>query len=397
MISSEYIIETMNEALFIVKIGGEIEMANAFAHRLLGYEANELTGKDIDTILLEEDTPVQGVKFGDYVMNFTPNKKESFLLSKGMKKIPVSFTASIIQEPDSDIQKIICIAQDMADWKQVEETLRAHMRDCVLARAASLSMMEDAMEAREMAEAAHAKLQKLNLELEERTAQLQAANKELEAFSYSVSHDLRSPLRAINGFSNALLDDYNDKLDGQGKDYLHRIRKASQNMGVLIDAILKLSRTTRCVIHSERVNMSALAEETAAGLRQLHSDRTVIFRITPGMEAMGDKVLLRQVLENLLDNAWKFTEKQPRAEIIFDTTEQDGKQVFFVKDNGAGFDMAYAEKLFTPFQRLHSEQEFPGVGVGLANVQRIITRHNGRIWAEGWEGKGATFYFTMQL
>ena len=231
--------------------------------------------------------------------------------------------------------------------------------------------------------------------LAERTVALEAANRELEAFSYSVSHDLRAPLRGIDGFSQALLEDYVNKLDEQGKDYLTRIRSASQRMGHLIDDLLNLARFTRAEIRREAVNLSEIAKSLVAELAQREPERHVTFEIGEGLEVKGDPRLLRVALENLFRNAWKFTSKHPRARIEFGVAQRDGKPTYFVRDDGAGFDMAYKAKLFGAFQRLHKATEFYGTGVGLATVQRIVRRHGGEIWAEGEVEKGATFYFTL--
>ncbi len=229
----------------------------------------------------------------------------------------------------------------------------------------------------------------------ERTAELEAVNKELEAFAYSVSHDLRAPLRAINGFSLALLEDYSGKLDDMGENYLQRVRTASQRTGTLIDDILTLSRISRGDINRETVNLSDIVQEVTAELQATEPKRQVTVIIKEGVKVEGDARLLRVMLENLLGNAWKFTGKHTRTRIEFGYTENEGETICFVRDDGAGFDMAYANKLFGAFQRLHPVAEFEGTGIGLATVQRIINRHGGRVWAEGAVGQGATFYFSL--
>ncbi len=231
----------------------------------------------------------------------------------------------------------------------------------------------------------------------ERTAELVATNKELESFSYSVSHDLRAPLRSIDGFSQALLEDYHHQLDDMGRDYLQRVRKASQRMGQLIDGLLNLSRLTRGEMYRQPVNLSTLATEIAQELQGTDPERRVAFTIAPNVNVQGDVRLLRAALQNLFSNAWKFTGGRADTRIEFGVSEEDDKITYFVRDNGAGFDMAYADKLFTAFQRLHSAAEFEGNGIGLATVQRIIHRHGGQIWAESALDKGATFYFTLAL
>jgi signal transduction histidine kinase len=225
--------------------------------------------------------------------------------------------------------------------------------------------------------------------------ELLAANKELEAFSYSVSHDLRTPLRGIDGFSLALLEDYADKLDEDGKDYLRRVRAATQRMGILIDDLLSLSRVTRTEMRLEKTDLALIARSIAEELQKTQPERRAEFRIEDGLEAFVDSHLIRISLENLLGNAWKFTSKRESACIEFGKTGCDSDTKYFVRDDGAGFDPAYAQRLFGAFQRLHDKSDFPGTGVGLATVQRIIHRHGGRIWAESAVEKGATFYFTL--
>jgi len=235
----------------------------------------------------------------------------------------------------------------------------------------------------------------LEASLRERTVELEAANKELDAFSYSVAHDLRAPLRSIDGFSQILLDDHDKALDGEGKQYLTYIRQSAQTMTQLIDALLTLARVARNEFRHERVDLSALARGINSELQRTQPNRRVDTVIADDLVAEGDGRLLRVALENLFGNAWKFTGSRDPARIEFAASVSDGHPTYFVRDNGAGFDMLYAERLFGVFQRLHSPQEFDGTGIGLATVQRIINRHGGRIWAEGEVDRGATFYFTI--
>jgi len=225
--------------------------------------------------------------------------------------------------------------------------------------------------------------------------ELETANKELEAFSYSVSHDLRAPLRSITGFSTILLEDYKDELDNEGKSYLKKISDSGELMGQLMDDLLKLSRVMRSDLNFERINLSDMAHKIVDELRNDEPKRKVKVTIAPNMIANGDKNLLGLVLQNLLGNAWKYSSKTAEPLIEMGTTAHNGKQAYFVRDNGVGFDMTYADKLFKPFQRLHKATEFAGTGIGLATVQRIIRRHGGEVWAEGKVGEGATFYFTL--
>lgn len=239
--------------------------------------------------------------------------------------------------------------------------------------------------------------------LQQTTQQLVAANGELEAFAYSVSHDLRAPLRAIDGFSKALIEDYGDRFDEEGKDFFNRIHRAVERMGGLIDDLLRLSRVSRAEIHCSQINVTKIVKKIAANLQDSTPDRQVEFAIAPDVMVYADSNLLRVALENLLQNAWKFTSHNPTARIEFGTTQGQGEgssnsqaeTVYFLRDDGAGFDMAYSSMLFGVFQRLHSTHEFPGTGVGLATVQRIIHRHGGRVWAEGAVEAGATIYFTL--
>jgi signal transduction histidine kinase len=238
-------------------------------------------------------------------------------------------------------------------------------------------------------------LEHRNEALRRNTAELLAANTELDAFAYSVSHDLRAPLRSIDGFSQVLLEDYASQLGDAGRDSLQRVRAASQRMATLIDDLLKLARVTRAEMRTEQVDLSGMARDVVAEIRRTSTDRQVEFVIAPGLKAQGDSRLLRVVLDNLLRNGWKYTGKRPQPRVEFTAQDENGDRVFVIRDNGAGFDMRYADKLFGVFQRLHSAAEFEGTGVGLATVRRIINRHGGRIWAEGAVDQGAAFYFTL--
>ncbi len=237
--------------------------------------------------------------------------------------------------------------------------------------------------------------QRLRLMVEERTRKLQQSNQELEAFSYSVSHDLRAPLRSIDGFCHALLEDYSDCLDQTGREYLARVRNGSQQMARLIDDLLSLSRVTRTDLNWKTVNLSKLVEASVAKLREQNPQREVKTAIAGGISVEGDATLLAVVIDNLVGNAWKYTGKTEQAAIEFGAKSMPPETAYFIRDNGAGFDMAYADKLFGTFQRLHRADEFEGTGVGLATVRRVVERHNGRIWAEAKPGRGATFYFTL--
>jgi light-regulated signal transduction histidine kinase (bacteriophytochrome) len=302
-------------------------------------------------------------KYFQKAVEGVPQHYEAAIISKDGRRIELNIT-NIPIVVGGEIVGVYGVGKDITERKRAEEQIRT-----------------------------------LNAELEnrvhERTTQLEAINKELEAFTYSVSHDLRAPLRSIDGFSQALLEDCADQLDETGARYLTRIRAATQRMGQLIDDLLNLSRVARSELTIERVDLSRMARDILAELEKNSPDRRVEIEIESGVVAEGDPRLLYLVMENLLDNAWKFTGRQERPRIEFGVTRCAGDVVYFVRDNGAGFDMAYAGKLFGAFQRLHGMNEFPGTGVGLATVQRIIHRHGGRIWAEAAVGEGATFFFTL--
>mgnify|MGYP001089634485 CR=1 FL=1 len=238
-------------------------------------------------------------------------------------------------------------------------------------------------------------ISELEARVRARTAQLEAANRELEAFSYSVSHDLRAPLRSISGFSLALEEDLGDRLDDNTRSHVGWIRSATVRMGTLVDDMLSLARANRVELDAAPIDLSVIARAVADDLGAHTPERRASIAIADGLVASGSATLMRAVFENLLGNALKFTGRTADPRIEVGSTEAAGERVFFVRDNGAGFDMSHASRLFTPFQRLHSSQDFPGSGVGLATVQRIVHRHGGRIWAESEPGRGATFFFTL--
>ena len=297
-----------------------------------------------------------------------------------------SYLASSLRKKNLEAHKeIIARKQSEAELTRY----RDHLEELVKQRTdelekANLSLSQD-ITARQQTEE----------ELRQRTAELEASIKELEAFSYSVSHDLRAPLRSMAGFSRVMLEDYSEKLDEHGKQYLRHIEDSSAVMGQLIDDLLKLSRVTRSAINYGKVDLSDMAQKIVTELAKSESQRRVNVVIAPDIIVYGDRNLLQLVLKNLLDNAWKFSSKVAEPRIEMGVIEYNGKPAYFIRDNGAGFDMTFADKLFQPFQRLHQPSEFTGTGIGLATVQRIIRRHGGAIWAESTVGEGSTFFFTL--
>ncbi len=331
-----------------------------------GLEDNVL--EDNLRLLLPEDL--------DVLLNVLRNEKEPKVFYSEIKIKDRIFGESIYLPEKPRVLRIY--TYDITERKQLESELRKH---------------RDHLE--ELVAEALDNVRKLNKDLSSRAEALANTNKELESFNYSVSHDLRAPLRSINGFSQIIFDQYQDKLDETGREYLQIITSECKRMGQLIDDMLNLSRLSRKEVNREEVDLSSIAAAIAVELHRREPDRQVDFVIAPGIRAHGDRVLLQSVLENLLSNAWKFTGKHGRARIEFGATGHDGEKAYFVSDDGAGFDMRYTHKLFGAFQRLHRMEEFPGNGIGLAIIQRIIHHHGGKVWAESAVEKGATFYFTL--
>lgn len=362
------IVNLAPDAIISVDQNQHILIFNHGAERIFGYTAAEITGQPLDMLLPARlagthREHVRRFATGPDTARDMNRRGEIHGRRKDGNEFPAEASISKVEENGKPL--VTVFLRDITEHKRAEEEIR-----------------------------------RLNADLEgkviERTAELQTANRELGAFSYSVSHDLRAPLRSIDGFSQALLEDYADRLDHQAKDYLNRVRAATQHMGQLIDDMLTLSRVTLAEMQRGTVDLSALAADVLAELQKNEPKRKVDWRIEPGLVAAGDAQLLRVALVNLLNNAWKYTAHQPQPRIEFGAMRNaDGATDFFVRDNGAGFDMAYADKLFGAFQRLHTTAEFPGTGIGLATVQRIVHRHGGQVRGEGVPGQGATFYFTL--
>ena len=339
-----------------------LKLSNRQFQKLLGFNGEEIKGRHVTEWFVPEYREAVLMAI-DKVMEKGKNSIEAPLLTNDGRQIPFFLTGTKFEVDDQSY--FMGIGIDLTERNKTEKELkkyRDHLEELV----------------------------------RERTINLEAANKELEAFSYSVSHDLRAPLRSIKGFSQALLEDYYEKLNAQGRDYLTRIKTATRKMSDLIEDMLQLSQITRIEMNMEKVNLSLLARSVISELHKSQPQRHVEIKIADGLEDKADLRLMRITLDNLLGNAWKFTEKQAKAVIEFGLWKKDRKKIiYFIRDNGAGFDMAYADKLFAPFQRLHADDEFPGAGIGLATVRRILNRHGGMIRAEGEIGKGATFYFSL--
>lgn len=386
------LIEQSGDAMFLVDLNGNFINVNKRACEALGYERDELIKLNISDVDVNNSSSFDlkelyaGLVPGKSLTLETQHKRKSGEL--------LAIEVKIGLYEYGNTQAILQFARDITERKAADLELEQHrskLEDIVKERTESLAQSQEAL---------------LNLvddlniqsvELEKSNAQFAALNKELESFSYSVSHDLRAPLRGIDGFSLALLEDYSDVLDAEGKNYLNRVRLGSQKMALLIDEMLNLSRLGRMSLKPRTVALSDIVQSISDDFVEYNQDRTIKLIIAKELTCFADPTLIRVVLQNLLENAFKFTSKRQIAKIEFGILDNEGKRTYFVKDNGAGFNMEYKNKLFTAFQRLHQESEFPGTGIGLTTVQRIINRHNGELWAEGEIDNGATFYFTINL
>jgi PAS domain S-box-containing protein len=354
---------SMPDALVIINAEGKIVSSNTHTEKLFGYSDRELQGERMALLVPERLRQIQrqyySGHFSQRESRVPATTIELYGLHKDGREFPIEVSTTRLTAENGLV--VTSAIRDITERKKVEQ-----------------------------------QISKLNKELEHRAMELETANKELEAFSYSVSHDLRSPLHNIDSFSQILMEDYANRLDADGRDYVERLRASCQHMEDIIDALLLLSNTTRSELVIDTFDLTALAQAVATDIKQKAPDRLVDWVIADGLTAEGDPQLLRVVLENLFGNAWKFTANRPRARIEFGALLQsNGARTYFVRDDGAGFEMTRAANLFSPFNRLHDQNEFKGTGIGLATVQRVIRRHRGKIWAEGVVNQGATFCFTL--
>jgi PAS domain S-box-containing protein len=363
--------KSLGEGICAFDRNRKVLFVNPATTRLLGWNHSELMGRDMTDVFHnnagdEAELLLSSWEVWDAVLHQKRMVEgQNTFVRKDGSSFPASYLAAPFVENET-VQGVVVTIRDITETRRIQDELKRSRED-------------------------------LEQRVVERTVNLTAANQELEAFSYSVSHDLRSPLRSIDGFSQALLEDYAEKLDGDGRNSLQRIRAASQKMGRIIDDLLNLSKLTRTQMRTERIPISEIVKKILEELRSSDKNRQVQTIVQENLMAVGDSSLLRIALENLLSNAWKFTSKQENALIEFGAERIHGEKVYFVQDNGAGFNMEYGNKLFGAFQRLHQAHEFSGTGIGLATVRRIIHRHGGRIWAESEVGRGAKFSFTLPM
>lgn len=418
-------------AIFLLDPGGRVLSWNDGAERLKGYTAEEIIGQHFSIFYPAEDAASGKPRHElETAMAEGRFEEEGLRVRKDGSQFWAGVLITALYDDAGTLRGFTKVTRDIAERKQAEEVLsKAHdemqaanksLRD---SRLATLNMMEDALTASKEAEKVNAELQqeiterkkaeadviKLSEDMAARNVELELANREMESFIYSISHDLRAPIRIMSGFAKVVIEDYKDKLDAQAQDYLERILKGSEKSTQLIDDLLRLSKISRQEIDRIEINLSSKASKRAEELRETERGRNVEFVVQEGLIALADPPLIELALSNLIENAWKFTSKMEKGKIEFGAMNEEisriglmrpispeqKQTIYFIRDNGVGFNPAYADKMFWPFHRLHSDKEFEGTGIGLAIVERIIRRHGGKVWAEGEVGKGATVFFTL--
>ncbi len=357
----ENLLNYANAPIIVWDADFKIKIFNRAFERLTGYQFEQVQGRHLELLFPETSRKESLDKILRTLNGEHWETVEMPIMRKdGTVRVALWNSANVYDASGRKLVATIAQGQDITERKHVEQRLIA-----------------------------------LNESLRDQAIELEAVNRELESFNYSLSHDLRAPLRSIEGFGDMLLERAGDKLDHESRDYVNRMRAASERISHLIDDLQALSSVTRCKMRWERVDLSSMAREIAVDLKKAHPDQDVDLEIESGTSVEGDARLLKVMLGNILDNAWKFTSRVQHPRIQFGITYINNKKAFFVRDNGTGFDMAYYDKLFAPFQRLHSAKEYPGTGIGLVTAQRIMRRHGGKIWGEGAVGQGATFYFAF--
>ena len=367
VISDKYlatILEHAQDAIVSLDLQGRVASWNRGAVELFGYPLKEAVNLRVGDLVAADGREVMNDWFDEALRGSPVLQVEVECSRAGTERFTAEFTLAPVRDETSEVIAVSLIARDITQRKQTEEELRRIQAE-------------------------------LEQRVSKRTAALRAVNEELEAFTYSASHDLRAPLRGIDGFSQAILEDYSSVLDSSAIRYVERIRAGAQRMGEIIDALLMLSRITTTRLHLQRVDLGKLAREIVAELQEAEPGRQLELEVQPGLLVKADQQLMRIALQNLLGNAWKFTRERDPARIEVGKVGDGEENTFFIRDNGAGFDMSYADKLFAPFQRIHHPSRFEGSGIGLGTVQRVISRHGGKVWGRGQPDAGATFYFQL--